>query len=279
MVHSAHQRRIREEMAVANPRPAALSLDGYAVETISRADATPIIMHYEWLRSVGKTYIFVGLISPSREIEGVACFGHGPSGSIRNIIGSPALCLERGACVHYAPPNAASFLIAAACKLVYRIHGVARFFAYADPMAGEYGAVYQAAGWLYIGQGLDGGNGRKRRYYVLRPKDDPNVASNWKTTRTLRRGKDKAKWLTVGAAEAQGWRIGSRAGKHVYATNVERDTRDRKRWRKEVIAGLPKCLPLPFPAPRPELKRRAAIRTAEARFRVPSPDLLQSCLL
>jgi len=165
---TAHQRQIRDAMAMAHPREAAKSLEGYSVETISRADATPIILHYEWLRSVGRATIFVGLFSPTRELEGVACFGAGPGGEIMSLLGVPALCLERGACVHYAPPNAASFLINTACKLVYRITKVAVFFAYADPMAGkdgqgEYGGVYQAAGWLYLGQGLDGGKGRKLR--------------------------------------------------------------------------------------------------------------------
>jgi hypothetical protein len=114
----AHQRKIREEMALTNPRESASTLDGYSVETISRNDAIPIIMHYEWLRTIGRSTIFVGLLSPLREIEGVACFGWGPGGNIRRMIGVPALCLERGACVHYAPQNAASYLISMACKLV-----------------------------------------------------------------------------------------------------------------------------------------------------------------
>jgi len=122
----AHQRIIREEMMIAQPRAAARSLDSYSVETISRADASPIIIHYEWLRDIGGATEFIGLLSPERELQGVACFGPGPgAGIIEKMIGGPALCLERGACVHWAPPNAASFLINHACKLIYRAMGTA----------------------------------------------------------------------------------------------------------------------------------------------------------
>ena len=294
----AHQRRRRDEMAIAHPREAATRLDGYSVETISRADAVPIIMHYEWLRTVGKATIFVGLLSPSREIEGVACFGHGPSGHIRSMIGEPALCLERGACVHYAPPNAASFLITRACKLVHRVYGNSRFFAYADPMAGEYGAVYQSANWFYVGQGLNGGKGRKERAFVLVLGDDPNEPSSWQTTRVLRRRKDeilalvaakklrpilhesgknrgKVNWYAT--AKSVGWEIAEREAKHVYAVSVGRD---RKRWRKELLAIQIERhkQPLPYPAPHPERKRKAGAKPTDVRFQIVPPPTAEPYL-
>ena len=237
----AHQRIIREQMTVERPRQPAMTLQGYSVETVSREDAVPIIMHYEWLRSIGRATMFIGLVSPSREIEGVVCFGYGPAGNIRRLIGAPALCLERGACVHYAPRNAASFLINAACRLIYRAHGVALFFAYADPTAGEYGGVYQAAGWVYLGQGLDGNKGRSRRFMVLPPGLDADCPGNWKTTRELRRGN---RHMNFAEARQAGWQIATREAKYVYATNVGRE---RRRWR----AGFQS---LPYPAPRPQLK-------------------------
>jgi hypothetical protein len=265
-----HQRIIREQMMMERPRIVAPSLAGYAVETISRADAKPIILHYEWLRNVGRSTIFVGLISPAREIEGVACFGHGPGGDISQLIGGPALCLERGACVHYAPPNAASFLISYACKLVRSITGVGIFFAYADPMAGEYGAVYQAANWLYLGQGLDRKRMRKRRRFVLAPGADPNVAANWQATRILRQQKPPLKF---GSARACGWQIAWRDGKHVYAINL---TRERKLWREVLMTELKlrygkRPADLEYPAPRPELKRKAAVFAQDRKFRIEPP--------
>jgi hypothetical protein len=237
----AHQRLIRERLAEQEPRPVATSLQGYSVETIGREDARPLIMHYEWLGTTGRSTIFTGLLSPKRELHGVACFGYGPSGPIRKLIGNPALCLERGACVHYAPRNAASFLINASCKLVYRATRVPLFFAYGDPMAGEYGAVYQAAGWAYLGQGLDGRAGRARRFFVLPPGLDPDDPANWQTTRSLRR---PGRRMTFEEARAQGWRIATREAKHVYAIHVGRE---RKAWRKNLLCP-------PYPSPRPELK-------------------------
>ena len=245
------QRQIRDAMVAAHPREAARSLERYSVETIARTDAQPIIMKYEWLQSMGGATLFVGLLSPTREIEGVACFGYGPAygpSNIRRVIGEPAWCLERGACVHYAPRNAASFLITNACKLVARITGVARFYAYADPGAGEYGAVYQSCNWFYLGQGLNGKEGRAERYYALKPGDDPEDPRNWKTTRILRQQKPP---LGFAEAKAQGWQISKRAGKHVYAINIGRD---RKIWRRSMVE---RCGQRPYPAPRPMLKRKA----------------------
>jgi hypothetical protein len=256
----AHQREIREENNRLDPREVAHDLSGYSIETISRHDAAQVIIRYEWLGTMGRTVHHIGLVSPQRELHGVACFGHGPAGYIRKLIGEPALCLERGACVHYAPRNAASFLINNACKLIYRIAGVSLFFAYADPKAGEYGGVYQAAGWAYLGQGLQGRpQGRKLRYEVLRPGLDPNDDRNWCTTRELRRG-EKLEHLTFAQARAKGWHIRRRAGKHVYAIHVGRE---RKRWRKALVW-------LPYPAPYPELKRKLPVLSIEP-FRITPP--------
>ena len=237
-----HQRRIRDDQARLAPRAAGTSLAGYSVETISADEATPLIHRYEWLGTLGQSYIFIGLRSPSRELHGVSCFGPGPAGDISGLLGGPALCLERGACVHFAPFNAASFLTNEACRLAYRHTGIARFYAYADPMAGEYGGIYQAAGWLYLGRGLNGGAGRARRHFILRPGDDPDDPASWRSTRELRRNGTR---MTFQQARDRGWQIASREAKHVYATCVGRD---RKAWRKQIIGKL-------YPAPRPELKR------------------------
>ena len=237
----AHQRRLRHRLTRTDPRPSATSLDGYTVALIPRHDAAPLIRRYEWLGTMGRASIFVGLVSPAGETEGVAAFGYGPGGPIRNIIGGPALCLKRGCCVHYAPPNAASFLISHAVKLVRDLFGVDRFFAYADPEAGEYGAVYQAANWHYLGQGLNGKRGyRRRRQYVLPPGHNPRKA-NWRSDRDLRR---QGRRLTVTQARAQGWKIETRAAKHVYAVCLGRN---RAAWRESLPSR-------PYPKPRPALK-------------------------
>jgi hypothetical protein len=263
----AHQREIREQLTITDPREVAHSLEGFVVQTISRHDARQIILRYEWLGTMGNSTYFVGLVSPTHELFGVACFGYGPGGPIRKLIGGPALCLERGACVHYAPRNAASFLINNACKLIHRITGIPLFFAYADPRAREYGGVYQAAGWLYLGQGLNGYKGRKERIKVLAPGDDPNIETNWKTTREFRRA--YRGWrLKFQEARVLGWQIARYPAKHVYAFHVGRD---RRKWRRKFSI-------LAYPAPNPLLKLSHKRSPNNEPLRLSAPPVSQSCL-
>ena len=248
----AHQRIIRERYVEEEPQTKISSLRGYSVETVDKSIAEPLILRYEWLGTLGSATIFIGLFSPERELHGVVCFGYGPNDggySVRKLIGSPAFCLERGACVHYASANAASFLIRAACKMVRRIHKVSRFFAYADPYAGEYGAVYQAAGWDYLGQGLNNGKCRPERYYVLAPGLDRDNPANWRTTRVLRPRKGKS----IGWEEARdlGYEIALRPAKHLYALCLDRKLR---RYWHETLKFLP------YPSPRPHLKLKMLVQ-------------------
>jgi hypothetical protein len=249
----AHQRKIAEQKRRENPGRLTAPLNQFSVETITCEEATPIILDFEWLGNIGNGTDFVGLYSPDRELVGVACFGYGPATeNMRTLLGGPALCLERGACVPHAPENAASYLISHACRLVCRITGVSRFFAYGDPSAGEYGAVYQAANWVYLGQGLNGANGRPYRTSMLRKGLDFDNPANWKTTKELRyRNRiidpetGNSRGLTYAEARKAGWCIASRPAKYVYAINIGSDA---KKWREQ-IGGKP------YPAPRPELKK------------------------
>lgn len=242
----AHQRKIREILLRSEPAEECRSLNGYSIEIISREQATPLILKYEWLGNVGRAKHFIGLFSRTRKLHGAVCFGYGPAGKIRDRIGNPAWCLERGACIHYAPPNAASYLISGACRLIFRLTSVPLFFAYADPMAGEYGGVYQACNWVYLGQGLDGSRGRSRRFFILPPGGNPDNAAEWRTTRDLRREGNR---MTFNDARALGYTIAMRDAKHVYAINIGRD---RKKWRKLHLSR-------PYPSPRPELKIRSSV--------------------
>jgi hypothetical protein len=255
---SAHQRKIAEKARKTMKRERLTSLDGCYVAAIEREQAEPVILKFEWLGDMGATSTrFVGLFTADHELIGVVCFGSGPADqaknkkatkphsstlTMRDLLRGQAICLERGACVPHAPPNAASFLISRACKLMFQVTGVSRFFAYGDPEAGEYGAVYQASNWIYLGQGLMGAKDRKIRYKVLRPGDDPKNPRNWKTTRELRRPNRKP--MRFAEARKKGWRIEGRPAKYVYAVNVGEDV---KKWRA-ALGGKP------FPKPRPGLK-------------------------
>jgi hypothetical protein len=243
----AWQRKIADKARKTSKRERLTSLNGAYIGMIEREQAKSIILKFEWLGNIGVANKFVGLFTVDHELIGVACFGHGPAPEdMRKLLGGPALCLERGACVPHAPSNAASFLISHACKWMYQTTGISRFFAYGDPEAGEYGAVYQASNWIYLGQGLMGvGKDRKIRRKVLRPGDDPKNPQNWKTTRELRRPGKKP--MSFAEALKRGWLIEKRPAKHVYAVNVGEDA---KRWR---VAHGGK----PYPKPRPELTRKA----------------------
>lgn len=203
----AHQRIIRERHEEQEPRAVMTSLKGCRVEVITSREAEAIILKYEWLGTMGRSVASYGLQGPEGLI-GAVVLGWPGSVESRDICGRDnrelAICLERGACAHYAPSNAASFLIANAIKLAAKDHGWRIFYAYADPEAGEIGTVYQACNWLYIGQGVGRTPGRLREDWRL--PDGRTVSS-----RTLRhRGLKRPEALSLG------WQPIKRHPKHKY---------------------------------------------------------------
>jgi hypothetical protein len=156
--HKCYQRHIRELHGEQMQREQLASLNGARVESITSAEAGSIILKYEWLRTMGVGTRSCYGLKLNGELLGVACFGIGGSHEARNICGEQhiekSVCLQRGACVPWAPKNAASFLIRHACRLAFKEHGWQIFFAYSDPDAGEIGTVYQAVGWNFLGSGL-----------------------------------------------------------------------------------------------------------------------------
>ena len=159
----AHQRIIRERAAeTPEPREPLASLDGCTVSTVTREQARPIILRYEWLGTMGRARVWYGLHAPDGEILGVVGFvGTAP----RDLPGS--VVLERGATVHFAPRNAGSYLIRRAVRLAQAEHDWTTFVAYADSDAGEIGTIYQALGWSYTGQG--GRPHARKRDQFIRP--------------------------------------------------------------------------------------------------------------
>jgi hypothetical protein len=151
-----HQRVIREEAAIEQPRPVPDSLEGFRVLQIPHYEAEPIIMKYEWLGTMASFPVATyGLMSPDNELHGVACFGRGMgtnAGKLTTAEGAKPICLERGACVHWSHPHAPSKLVAGACRQMHLDHGYNVFFAYSDREAGEVGTIYQACNWIYLGR-------------------------------------------------------------------------------------------------------------------------------
>lgn len=221
----AHQREIREAHAENEPRPTIPNLDGCYVAQVTAEEAKAVILKYEWLGTMGRAVACYGLHTSNGELIGVAVFGWPSAVESRDICGRDnrhlAVCLERGACVHFAPKNAASYLIASAVKRAAQDHGWRIFYAYADPEAGEIGTVYQACNWLYIGQGVGRTPGRLREDWRL---PDGRILSS----RSLRHRK-----LKRPEAIALGWEPIYRHPKHKYV-----HFEGTRQERRELLAAL-----------------------------------------
>ncbi len=222
-----------------NPRPAMESMAGCWVSQITRQQAEEVIFRYEWLGTMPSVpRAHYGLFSPDGELIGVTCFGNGPGTNSRNICGPEysgiAICLERGACVHWAHKNAGSFLVRKACKQAAKDHGWKIFFAYSDEAAGEIGTIYQASNWSYIGRGVGRGSGKSSRAEYIRP-DGSRVSS-----RAMRR---KCFPQTIPEAwhsyEAEGWSVRRVADKHKYVWI------EAKGRLKEILQSRISALPYP----------------------------------
>jgi len=202
-----YQRELRERNAALSPR---IQMDRFVnprVIEIPSDMAKPIIYKYEWLGTMGRSVHCVGLFE-GWELMGVACFGWPGSPESRDICGrefrEKAIALERGACVHYAPRNAGSYLVSHATKLISLKHGYNIFYAYSDESAGEVGTIYQACNWLYIGQGVGRTPGRMREYYKT---PEGKILSS----RSLRH-----KNMTKKDAIKEGWQVLYQTAKHKY---------------------------------------------------------------
>jgi hypothetical protein len=202
----AHQRQIREAESAQEPRTLPFTVADCRVLPIGRQAANRVILRYEWLGHMkGIVSAHYGLISPSGEVLGVAVFGQTANPRSGDVCGSDwrdrTICLRRGACVHYAPEHAASYLIARATARAHQDHGWSIFHAYADEDAGEIGTVYQACNWLYVGT------------HPSRPRfKPPGHAQKAIDERILRRDHK----LTRAEAREKGWREIESKPKHRY---------------------------------------------------------------
>ena len=173
-----------------------------------------------------------GLFTLENEIVGVACFGIGHGSRSRLLCGeenmSKVICLERGACVHWAHPHAASFLISRACKLAYQEQGHQIFYAYSDAEAGEIGTVYQACNWSYLG--VAPGRSSKWRYIYIKP-DGTEI--NSRAERKLR----KTCGHTLDDHLSRGWsrRRHNEKGKYVW---FEGSKTEKKRFQKSLVHAV-----------------------------------------
>ncbi len=243
----SYQRAIREVVA-AREGPldgAPSSMNGASVTSLSYEQARGLVLKYEWLGTMGRPQAIYGLWLPVKgdaTLAGVACFGFGTGRLAGAVCGEghvgEAIGLERGACVHWAPKNAASWFIPKAVSMASREHGWKIFYAYSDPAAGEIGTVYQACNWLYLGVGP--GHGPTRTMWI-RP-DGVRV-----TSRVLR-----SRSLNTQSALAAGWRkeVVPARGKYVW---FEGNSKTKKKLRAALVHPV-----VPYPK-RARLSLDAAI--------------------
>jgi hypothetical protein len=153
----AWQRQIREQHALTEPlteekRILTMSFAYASVREIDYQTAKSVITQYEWLGTMGTTDFCFGLYF-GEHLAGVTCFGRTAGTKTAESVCGPEYAdmvttLNRGACVHWAHPHSASYLISRACRLMSD-KGFHIFIAYSDEEAGEVGTVYQASNWLY----------------------------------------------------------------------------------------------------------------------------------
>ncbi len=162
---TCHQYDMRKDLDEVDDHPKMTreELNKCTVQKLTRDVATPIILKYEWLKTVNASAIaFYGLITETGEIAGVTVFEKGPGTDSHLLCGKEykdkTICLARGTCVNWAHEHAGSYFIPKALEKAHEDYGWSVFFAYSDIAAGEIGTIYQATNWHFLGFG----NGRSR---------------------------------------------------------------------------------------------------------------------
>mgnify|MGYP003149988128 CR=1 FL=1 len=155
----AHQRIIRESESIEEEHnlfgryweKIDISKNNAKIKEITRQQALPVILKYEWLGTLPVNYNrFCGLYFKSA-LAGVTCFVEVKFGGKFTLYNYPAVCLGRGACVHWCPDWSGSYLIQNSLKLLYGKQEPKFVVAFCDWNAGEIGTLYQACNWIYLG--------------------------------------------------------------------------------------------------------------------------------
>lgn len=123
------------------------------VKVITNELAKTIILQYEWLKTMPPAaFLSTGLFIDG-ELAGVEVFVSAKAGGHYTYLKEQATVLARGACVHWAPKWANSYLVSKSLKILRDYYeGEPRYvLAYSDWEAGELGTIYQATNWTYTG--------------------------------------------------------------------------------------------------------------------------------
>lgn len=164
VVSVAHQKKIRDLKAAERTdlfgnwwSDIDVDIKKATVQEISLAQAKEVIEEYEWLGCLAAVNWYAFGIFFDGIIGGVVVYG--PE-YIENLgkwdkydYTNRIILLNRGACVHWAHPHAASKLIRGSMKMLPDKFKVVT--ATVDDLAGEVGTIYQACGFDYVGSMRD----------------------------------------------------------------------------------------------------------------------------
>jgi len=179
MENIAHQYKIRlkkqeEEQDNLPFNLSDVDLENTTLKLISKKEAEDVIVKYEWLKKMpGFSKYFFGLffnINGNEYLGGVLVYGpeYGSNTDVWYKYGfdDKILLLSRGVCLWWTPKNTASYFISRANKWIKENTDFRIITATIDPMAGEFGTIYQSLNWHYVG--LMGGNYSKSGKEVKR---------------------------------------------------------------------------------------------------------------
>jgi hypothetical protein len=270
-----HQRMVREIMAeqpdplLIEKRALASDFSNAVVREISYDEAKDLVIANEYLASMGTTEFSYGLFFGAH-LAGVCCFGRTAGTNVAaSICGSEqahrVATLCRGACVHWAHPHSASFLISESCGQM-TTKGFHIFVAYSDPAANEVGTVYQASNWLYCGMTspterfkTPDGKIRDARQVHCLTRDRSNGTMKYRRTRA-----EQKQLLKEQGCEF--FKDGGRKHRYVYFAGDRRTKRMLRRALKWEVFPYPK---------RPQVSD-ATVETAEFGLPIPSSSPQES---
>jgi hypothetical protein len=106
------------------------------------------IKRYEWLGTIGYSIKYVFTARYKGILGGVVMMAN-PNAYMfdKNL----EALIQRGACASWTPKNLGSKLIMFGCKWMVQNTTKRIFTAYSDPLANEYGTIYQACNFEYLG--------------------------------------------------------------------------------------------------------------------------------
>lgn len=132
--------------------PAHIHTSEVICRQITYTEAKEFILQYEWMGNMGTSKLCFGLFL-GESLTAVCCFGPTVAPTkLNNILnGASVIQLCRGASAWWAPKWAPSKLIGWCLRWLYVNSDFYCAVAYADPVAGEIGTIYQACNALYLG--------------------------------------------------------------------------------------------------------------------------------